>query len=60
MKAKLSILSAACAAVLYSNSVMADTVVFGKVTNANNTQMFAGASIEIKELKVKTQTSSEG
>ena len=59
MKAKLSVIALACAAAMYVGNAQADSVVVGKVTNAN-AQVFAGASIEIKELNIKTQTNSNG
>ncbi|WP_299269288.1 TonB-dependent receptor [uncultured Psychrosphaera sp.] len=59
MKAKLSVIAMACAAAMYVGNAHADTVVVGKVTNSNS-QIFAGASIEIKELNIKTQTNSNG
>lgn len=59
MKAKLSVIAMACAAAMYVGNAHADTVVVGKVTNSNS-QIFAGASIEIKELNIKTQTNSHG
>ena len=59
MKAKLSVIAMACAAAMYVGNAHADSVVVGKVTNAK-AQIFAGASIEIKELNIKTQTNSNG
>ncbi|OKY26690.1 TonB-dependent receptor [Thalassotalea sp. PP2-459] len=62
MKAKLSVLAFACAAALSTNAFaeqLSSTIV-GKVTDSANSRVFAGASIEIEELNVKTQTNLSG
>ncbi|WP_286234327.1 TonB-dependent receptor [Thalassotalea sediminis] len=62
MKAKLSILALACAAALSTNAFaeQVSSTIVGKVTDSAKNRVFAGASIEIVELKLKTQTNLSG
>lgn len=62
MKMRLTLLAATCAAILSSAPVLAQDAsnVVGQLTNASNTRLFAGASIEIKELGITTKTQRDG
>ena len=65
MKRRLSVISSVCLLAMglsVSGAALAQQApaVVGKLTNADNNRVFAGAKVAIKELNISTQTSRDG